>query len=95
MEKLKELFELCEASVTISHNEHKNLYETVDYFLHDRERISDTELDADIRKIMIEKDQTVIVQAYPKTPIGFYVVYHWDLESAIDEMLDAVKKDKR
>jgi hypothetical protein len=42
---------------------------------------------------MVEKDQMVMIQAYPKTPIGFYVVYHWDLESAIDEMLAVIKKE--
>lgn len=95
MDKLKELFALCEASVTISHNEHKCLYQSVAYFLNERESYEDLDLADDVRKAMIDKDQTIMIQAYPKTPIGFYVVYHWDLESAIDEMLAAVKKDHR
>jgi hypothetical protein len=95
MEKLNELFALCEASVTIVHNEHKCLYQSMEYFLSERESYTDLDLDVNMRMAMVEKDQMVMIQAYPKTPIGFYVVYHWDLESAIDEMLAAVKKEKR
>jgi hypothetical protein len=93
MEKLKELFELCAASVTITHNENRDMYQTVEVYLKDEEWKYGESLDIDpeIRKAMIEKNQMIAIRAYPKTPIGFYTVYHWDLEVAVNEMLDILK----
>ena len=94
LDKLKELVDLCAGSVTLIHNEHRDYYQTVDKFLRDSEFHSGLGLgiDIDVREAMIEKNQMLTLQAYPDTPIGFYVVYHWDTESAIDQMLAIVKK---
>ena len=94
MDKLKELFELCKASVTVNYNQHKDFYQSVESYLNAQERYNDDPMipDAIIRKEMIERNQMVCIQAYPNTPIGFYLVYHWDLDTAIDEMLEAIKK---
>ena len=41
----------------------------------------------------MEKTNTVVsVQFYPDTPIGFYIVYHYDVEAAIKCALDALEK---
>jgi hypothetical protein len=95
MDKLKELFELCAGSVTVIHNEHKDFYQTVEQFLNDQERNSDDgiDLDDDVRKFMVDRNHMITLHAYPKTPIGFYTVYHWDLLIAVDKMLDAIKKE--
>lgn len=93
MEKLKELFELCSASVTLIHNEHKDLYLMVDEFLNEQERNMGGPLDIEpeVRKFMIERNHMCTLRAYPDTPIGFYVVYHWDFLAAVDQMLVIVK----
>jgi hypothetical protein len=95
MYKLQELFDLCKASVTIQHNEHKDLYQSVGSFLEDQRRNIGGNLGIDhmTRHLIIEKDQLITIRAYPLTPIGFYIVYHWDLESAVDEMLNNLKEE--
>jgi hypothetical protein len=96
VEKLKELFELCDASVHINYNENRDLYLTVEQFLNDQERFhaADLGIDPDVRKVMADTNQMITIQAYPNTPIGFYVIYHWDLEAALDEMLSVLKDER-
>lgn len=93
MEKLKELFDLCKATVHINYNENLDLYLNVEDFLAAQEQYVDDPLaiDAEVRKIMVEKNQMITIQAFPNTPIGFFIVYHWDLEAAVNEMLDILK----
>jgi len=88
MKKLKELVALCKCSVTVSINDHKDYYETV------KEHISEEEvedIDKDVFDKMIEKDTIVHVQAYTRTPVGFYVIYHYDIDKAINQMIKIAK----
>ncbi len=91
MDKLKELYALCNSEVSVTYNEHKGFYETVEQYLSQHQRVRDSELDLEVRAKMIEMNQMVVVQAYPLTPIGFYVVYQWDVEAAVQEMIDILK----
>jgi hypothetical protein len=93
MDKLIELFDLCEASVTITHDEHKDYYQTVAAFLEEQERNrgESLDIDPDVRKIMVERNHMITLHAYPHTPIGFYTVYHWDMVEAVDDMLAIVR----
>lgn len=93
MDKFKELFALSKAEVYITYNEHRGVYATVENFLDDRKRNRDLELgiSEEVRAKMIEMNQMVIIQVYPDTPISFYIVYHWDIEMAIDEMIRVLK----
>lgn len=88
MEKFKELVSLCKASVEISVNDHRDYHETVEQHLNELE-IED--IDKEIFDEMVKRDTLVKVQAYPRTPIGFFVIYHYDIESAIDIALDIAK----
>ena len=88
MEKFKELVRLCAASVEISVNDHRDIYKTVsDYLIED----DASEIQASVLEEMVKRDTIVKIQAYPHTPIGFYVVYHYDIDKAMDIMLNAVK----
>lgn len=93
MEKLYELWELCAGSVTLTHNEHLDYYQMVEDYLNEQERNMGEPLDIEpyVRKFMIERDKMITLRAYPDTPIGFYVVYHWDFMAAVDQMLAIVK----
>ena len=85
MEKFKELVKHCKCSVSITVNDHKDVYQTVQEYL-DTENYPDIE--QDVLDEMIKRDTIVLLQAYPKTPIGFYRVYHYDIEKAVDLMLE-------
>lgn len=89
MEKLKELVSLCKASVEISVNEHKTYYESVEQYIPEEEKDN---IGKDVFDEMIKRYAVVRIQAYPTTPIGFFVVYHYDIDMAIDEALNYIKK---
>jgi hypothetical protein len=88
-EKIKWLLERCKASVSISVNDHKDYYETVEQNL--EKFVEKNEIDPEILGEMIKRDTTVHVQAYPDTPIGFYDCHHYDLEAAIDNIIESIK----
>ena len=67
-------------------NEHRGIYVTPEEFLEDREETVEPE----VLKKMIETDTVVNIHFYPDTPIGFYDIYHYDLEKALDEALECV-----
>lgn len=86
--KLSELSRLCKCSVTIDINSHKDFYESVFENIEDPNREG---IPKGLMNKMIEMDSIVRIQAYPRTPVGFCVVYHYDVDMAIDEMLDGIK----
>ena len=91
MEKFKELVSLCKSSVRISVNEHKDYHESVEQHINE-ENIKD--IDIEIFEQMINRDIIIRVQAYPDTPSGFFLVYHYDIDEAIDIALEAVKNNR-
>lgn len=83
MDKLKELLSRCKCGVYVEVNEHRDVYESAEQRLANEER----EIDADVRAKMIELNTIVRIQFYPNTPVGFYVIHHYDLEAALDQAL--------
>jgi hypothetical protein len=88
MKKFKELVSLCKASVEITVNEHKNDYSTVENYIskENREGIED-----DVFDEMVKRDTVVEIRAYSHTPVGFYHIFHYDIDKAVEEALDCVK----
>lgn len=89
MENLKELISICKASVGVSINDHKDFYESVEAHIPSEQR---EYIDPDIFNEMVKRDTIVRVQAYPDSPVGCYIVYHYDVEFAIYEMLRIIKE---
>jgi len=86
MDELKELISLCRASVTISINEHRDSYESVEEYL------QFIQIDEkDVRSEMIKRDVMISVQCYINTPIGSIIFWHYDLDECIKEALKEVK----
>ncbi len=76
----------CECGVFIEVNQHRDYYQTAEQaILEDIER--DDKLDEDIKAKMIELNTIIRIQFYPITPIGSYVVYHYDIDLALDMAL--------
>jgi hypothetical protein len=90
MEKLRNLIAGCKASVSVSVNGHRDCYESVEDHLRDMNQTRKLEEIAskDVIAEMIRLDTVVCIQFYPHTPIGFFVVWHWDLEAAIEKALE-------
>jgi hypothetical protein len=88
-DKLNKLIQKCKCGVYIAINSHRDYYETVEQ--HFKQNLINQEelegIDNDIYEKMKETNTMIELQYYPHTPIGFYKVYHYDLEMAIDEAL--------
>ena len=89
MEKLNKLIQKCKCGVYITINGHRDSYETVEgHFKGNPNKTEDLEdVDNEIYEKMKKLDTIIEIQCYPRTPIGSFTVYHYDLELAIDEAL--------
>jgi len=81
MQKLQELIKKTKCSVSVEINIHRDYYETIENYIEPEER---NDISNDVWLKMIELDTCIELQVYPDTPIGFYVIYHYDIEKAID-----------
>jgi hypothetical protein len=91
MDKFKELVKRCKSSVEIRVNEHKDYYQTVEeyikedgYFDNDYEE----NIGSVIYDLMKKKDTIVVVTAYPDSSVGSYTIYHHDIDTAVETILD-------
>lgn len=88
MNKLNELMSRCKCGVYLSVNAHRDVYESVEDYTKDIVICTDDVIDDDILEKMIETNTIIELQYYPDTPIGFYKIYHYDLDMALDEALE-------
>ena len=88
MENINQLIKSCKCSVTIQVNNHKDYYQTVEEYIKEIEQIDD--IDKDVYNEMIKRNTIVEIQAYPDTPVGSYVIYHYDINEAIEVMLSMI-----
>lgn len=70
-------------SLSISHNDHHNMYLSVADTLNDSQGYYDDVPEAERAK-MIETDTIWTVHIYPNTPVGFNVYHAATLDAAID-----------
>lgn len=89
IDKLKALVAKCKCEVTVTINEHHNYHTTVCDELRDMEQHGPLDIDPEVRAKMLELDTMVRVQFYPSTPVGFYRVYHYDIDAALTKALGA------
>lgn len=89
MEKLLKLFAYCKSEVYITYNGHKSSYESVEEYIDgwgngdEREDIAD-----EVFAEMVRRDTVISLQYYPETPQSFDLIFHYDLEKALDIALE-------
>jgi hypothetical protein len=84
-DKIQKILERCKCSFTIEVNDHRDVYETVETY------VSSEDISPEVLAEMIAKDTVVRVQFYPDTPVGFYVIYHHDLDAALNEAIQIIE----
>lgn len=85
---------LCKCSVSISVNSHRDYYQSVESYIKDQDVNNDglvDEIGIDIYEKMVESNTVVNIHCYPNTPVGFFSIWHYDLEMAMDEMIKTLK----
>jgi hypothetical protein len=88
MSKISTLESLCKGSITIDINDHRSCYETINQYLgEDIDIVNKTTLEE-----MVKRERSVRIQCYPRTPVSFFVFYHYDIDMALDIAIDEVRK---
>jgi nitrogen fixation/metabolism regulation signal transduction histidine kinase len=78
-------------SVHIDVNDHRSRYQTVGQWFAE----ATPDVDLFVAAECVKRDQLVVVQAYPDTPIGSYQIIHHDIEAALAETVVAIKSERR
>lgn len=83
IDKLQELISKSH-TVSLEVNDHKGGYETVEEYLSSdwhKDLLEDTP--KEIYDKMIELNTIIELQVYPENSVGFYKLYHWNLEQIV------------
>lgn len=95
MDKLKALLDGCKCGVTIEVNVHRDHYDSVEKEIEEINEIldmaKDDPLPKEVAEGMIRTGNVIKLHFYPDTPIGFYCVYHYDIDKALDEALECLR----
>ena len=95
MDKLRKIMARCKAGVYLTVNQHRDYYQSAEDRIKEVESYEcPPEIPESVRKKMIETNTVICLQCYPDTPIGFYVIYHYDLGMILEEMCEALEKRK-
>jgi hypothetical protein len=89
MDKLTKLLAHCKCGVRLEVNEHRNMYESAEEALYEL-KAQGEEISDDVCARIIETDTLISLICYPDTPIGFYHILHYDLDTALDEALKVI-----
>ena len=84
MNNFNKLIECCKGAVILEINPHRNYHTSVEMYV-------GGEVDErDVLIKMIELDTVVSVRCYQHTPGGYFTIYHYDIEEAINIALNEV-----
>lgn len=96
MDKLSLLLAKCQNSVFLHVNEHRGCHQsTADRVAELRLDHQGANIEEEVYAKMIEADTVVELQFYPRTSIGFYLIYDSSLESALDRALATFPPEER
>lgn len=89
MNKLEVLISLCKNSVSVEANNHRDVYESIEEYIEDSFK---KRIDPDVYNTMVNTDTCIEIQFYPRTSVGFYRIYHYDLDKALDMCLEVIQE---
>lgn len=95
MSKLQELLSLCKCGISIDINSYRNSYESIQDTIKTIETRIEEPLEPEIFSGMIETQNVIEIDCYPFTPISSITIYHYDIDLAIEEMINAINEWKQ
>lgn len=93
---MKEIIAKCKCGVFLEINSHWNYYQTAEMALEETFKMKKNlkkGIHPLVLKGMIEQNKIICLQFYPHTPIGFYILYHYDYDEIIKEAKEILKKE--
>lgn len=97
-DKFKKILERCKCGVYLTINEHRDYYETAQKNLDLQIELNEDfieDVGKEVINKMVELDTIINLQIYPDTPIGFYSIYHYNLDHVIDTAYNILFKDEQ
>lgn len=93
-DKLEKIKSLTKCGIHLTINQHRNYYETA------KESINLMQLEDKLDFVggqetidkCIELDTIICLQIYPNTPVGSFVLYHYDLDTILQYACDLYEK---
>lgn len=94
MNKLQQIIDKCKCGIYLEINKNRDYYQTVEEEIKEiQNMISIDEIEPEMIKKMIKHNSLISLQFYPNSPVGFCIIYHYDLESILDWALKILKED--
>lgn len=90
MNNLHKLLSLCKCGISIDINSYRDAYESVQDGINTIEREIKEPLELNIVQGMKETQNIIEIHCYPFTPISSITIYHYDIDMAIEQMIDAI-----
>jgi predicted alpha/beta hydrolase len=88
---MTDIFPPHKAGASLEHNEHKNIYETVEQYIRSTSVDDDEWATPTSRAQAIKTNELWVMRWYPETPVGFCAIYG----ATLDEVLKAPKENIR
>ena len=95
MNNLEKLLSLCKCGVSIDVNSYRDAYESVSDWITNTEIQLEEPIEIDIKNGMNETQNIIEIHCYPFTPISSITIYHYDIDIAIEQMIDAITEWKK
>ena len=84
MDKLKKLIDRCACGIHLTINGHRDYYDKVGDRLKELAlRETPPDISEEVKDMMIAKNTIIELHFCPDTPIGFYEIFHYDLDEAL------------
>lgn len=86
MDKIVKIKKLCKCSILLDIDPHKDYYQSTSQYFQDKPQLKEL-IDRDVYDEMCNRNTIINLHFYPRTPIGSYNLYHYDLDSILIQAL--------
>ncbi len=94
MNRLEEIRNSCKCSISLEINPNRSCYQTVEAYLNEY-AYNEAEISSKEFVEMVKRDTIFEITMYPDTPIGCYILFHYDLGLLLDKAINLLKEIKQ
>jgi len=89
---LKELMSKAKCSISLTINRYKDYYDTIETGIKDIKE-DEGDIPDDIVEGMMRTGNIIEIRYYPRTPIGFVNIIHYDIDEAFKGLHESIDKE--
>lgn len=91
MKRFEKICSMCEVSASVSYNDHETIHSTISGEIDDKDRRD--EIGKEVFDEMVRLNRCYSIQIFPRTSIGYLLIYHHDLDILLDKALEELEKN--